>query len=76
MKLTKEEKATIKKVINNMTSTPNLFNGNYDAEHGHTRFMYGIGTVMEYLAYLVSDEYGNNFSEKFTQNMIDSEKKM
>lgn len=76
MKLTKEEKATIEKVINNMTSTSSLFNGNYDAKHGHTRFMYGVGTVMEYLSYLVSDEYGDNFSEKFTQNMIDSEKKI
>lgn len=76
MELTKEEKATIEKVINNMTSTSSLFNGNYDVKHGHTHFMYGIGTVMEYLAYLVSDEYGNNFSEKFTQNMIDSKKKI
>ena len=38
--------------------------------------MHGIGTVMEYLAYEVSEEYGDNFSDMFTKNMIDSENKI
>lgn len=37
--------------------------------------MYGISTVMECLAYMVSDEYGDSFSDTFVNNLIDSEQK-
>ena len=37
--------------------------------------MYGVSAVMEYLAYRVSDEYGDEFSEMFSKNMLDSENK-
>ena len=37
--------------------------------------MYGIGTVMEFIAYSISDEVGDNFSNKFIENMILSEEK-
>ena len=37
--------------------------------------MYGILTVMECLAYMVSDKYGDSFSDTFLQNLIDSEQK-
>ena len=37
--------------------------------------MYGILSVMECLAYMVSDEYGDSFSDIFLQNLIDSEQK-
>jgi hypothetical protein len=37
--------------------------------------MYGISMAMEYLAYLVSDEYGAKISNTFMENMIKSEKK-
>ena len=35
--------------------------------------MYGIETVMECLAYMVSDEYGDSFSDTFVKNLIFSE---
>ena len=38
--------------------------------------MNGIGTVMEYLAYLVSDEYGAEFEDVFLENLIKSEEKV
>lgn len=57
-----------------MNSGVNLFKGIYDAKNGDVSFMYGIEAVMEYLAYKVSEADYNNFSELFTQNIIDSEK--
>lgn len=57
-----------------MNSGVNLFKGIYDAENGDVSFMYGIEAVMEYLAYKVSEADYDNFSELFTQNIIDSEK--
>ena len=32
-------------------------------------FMHGVACVMEYLAYQVSEEYGEKFSEEFFKNM-------
>lgn len=57
-----------------MNSGVNLFQGIYDAKNGDVTFMYGIEAVMEYLAYKVSEADYDNFSELFTQNIIDSEK--
>ena len=52
-----------------------LLVGNYDAVNGKKLFMYGISTVMEWIAYRVSEEEGDTFSDVFIKNMIDSEKK-
>ena len=52
-----------------------LFVGKYDANNGNEHFMYGICTVMEYIAYKVDEETGSDFSEIFSKNMINSEKK-
>lgn len=57
-----------------MNSGVNLFQGIYNAKNGDVSFMYGIGTVMEYLAYKVSEVDYDNFSELFTQNIVDSRK--
>lgn len=57
-----------------MNSGVNLFQGIYDAKNSDVSFMYGIGTVMEYLAYKVSEADYDNFSELFTQNIVDSRK--
>lgn len=73
--LNQEEKKVIEKVVDGMTEC-GLFCGWYDAKNGNEHFMYGVSTVMEYLAYLVSDEYGDEFSDTFTKNMIKSEKKV
>ena len=74
LNLTIEEKQTLKKVIDDMQNCE-LFCGKYDAKRCDPHFMYGIDTVMEYLAYLVSDDFGDDFSQKFIENMIKSEKR-
>lgn len=58
-----------------MQSECGLLVGNYDAVNGKKLFMYGISTVMEWIAYRVSEEEGDAFSDVFIKNMIDSEKK-
>ena len=72
MKLTREEKQTIQKVIEDMSEC-GLFCGRYDAKNGSKQFMYGISVVMEYLAYLVSEEYGDQIESEFLKNMKKSE---
>ena len=68
-----QERETIKKLVGDMKGC-GLFIGRYDAKNGSSVFMHGISTVMEYLAYTVSEEYGNNFSDEFVNNLIKSEK--
>lgn len=51
-----------------------LFLGSYDAKNGNKDFMHGINTVMEFIAYKVSEEQGNEFSRLFFDNLIKSEK--
>ena len=52
-----------------------LLVGNYDAVNGRKEFMYGISTVMEWIAYRVSEEEGDAFSDVFIKNMIKKKKK-
>ena len=52
-----------------------MFVGNYDAKNGSAEFMHGIATVMEYIAYSICDEHGDDFSDMFIKNMIASEQK-
>ena len=72
MELTREEKQTIQKIIEQMCEC-GLFCGRYDAKNGDKAFMYGISTVMEYLAYLVSEEFGEQIDSEFLENMKKSE---
>ena len=72
--LNANEKEMLKGIIEEMRED-GMFEGQYDAKNGNPMFMYGISTVMEYLAYRVSDEYGDNFSDTFIQNLIISEQK-
>ena len=58
-----------------LNSECGMFVGNYDAKNGSDKFMYGISTVMEYIAYKVSDEQGNKFVDLFLKNMVASEQK-
>lgn len=53
-----------------------LFIGKYDAKNGNEKFMYGICTVMEFIACEISEEIYEEFSDKFLKNMIDSESKI
>lgn len=73
--LNTNEKEILKGIIEEMREC-NMFNGIYNAKNGSTQFMYGISTVMECLAYRVSDEYGDSFSDTFVNNLIASEQKV
>lgn len=70
--MTKEE--VIRSLIEEMSKC-GLFVGKYDAKNGSEKFMCGVNAVMEYLAYEVSDEYGDKFSDMFVKNMLDSKNK-
>jgi hypothetical protein len=52
-----------------------MFIGKYDAKNGSAQFMRGIGVVVEYIAYNVSDEDGYAMENLFIKNMIASEQK-
>ena len=52
-----------------------LFNGHYNAKNGNEQFMYGISTVMEFIAYRVDHSTGVNFEDDFLKNMSDSREK-
>ena len=54
---------------------PKLFKGHYDAKHGNNIFMYGICTVMKFIADKVSPEVYNKFSTEFATNMNKSEER-
>ena len=53
-----------------------MFRGEYDAENGDESFMYGIATVMEYLASCVDDTFCQEVSDIFTYNMAKSQEKV
>lgn len=46
-----------------------LFLGKFDAKHGDFPFMFGIETVMEFIAKNVSDEDGKDFTTLFIDNL-------
>ncbi len=52
-----------------------LLVGKYDARNGSDTFMHGICTVMEWIAYHAGEEYGEEFSDVFTENMAESERR-
>ena len=53
-----------------------LFTGKYDAKHGDENLMYGISTVMEYIAYQIDEKVYQNFENEFIKNMIKSKNKV
>ena len=70
--MTKEE---IRQLVSKMMERP-LFRGKYDAKYGNESFMYGIATVMEYLASLVDDTFCQEVCDVFTYNMVKSQEKV
>lgn len=70
--LTKAYEMVLKDILD---SGCGLMVGKYDAKNGEDSFMYGISTVMEWIAHRVSDEVGYEFSDTFTQNMIESKQR-
>lgn len=73
--LTANEKEMLKGIIEEMCEC-GMFKGKYSGKHESLGFMYGISTVMEYLAYKISDEYGNDFSDIFLENLNISEQEV
>lgn len=69
------EKEAFEFVLNELKKC-GLFTGKYDARNGDEHFMYGVACVMESIAYHVSDDVGDAFSELFTKNMTESEEKV
>ena len=61
------------KVVYDELMKVGLFRGNYDARNGGDQYMHGIWTVMENIAYHVSEECADNFVETFATNMIGSQ---
>lgn len=59
---------TLKEILDEMKQI-GVFNGTFDAKNGSWEFMHGVACVMEYLAYQVSEDYGEKFSEEFFKNM-------
>ena len=73
--LTKHEKATLKNIFEELKKC-DLFVGNYDAKNGNKDFMYGVNSVMDCLAYMIDEKYGNAFSHEFFENMLTSEEEV
>ena len=73
--LTKPEKATLKNIFEELKKC-DLFVGKYDARRGNENFMFGISSVMECLAYMIDEKYGDDFSHEFNENMLTSEEKV
>lgn len=78
MVMTEEMRKHYEIVFNDiMVNGPDMFKGVYDAHHGGTQhFMFGIQTVLEYIADKISDERYGEFASTFVDNMIKSEEKI
>ena len=68
-------KEEIRHLVSKMMECP-MFRGEYDARHGDESFMYGIATVMEYLASCVDDIFYQEISDVFIHNMVKSQEKV
>ena len=49
-----------------------LFTGNFDSKNGNKIFMYGICTVMEFIAYNASEQDYNDFGGIWLENFMKS----
>ena len=68
-------KKEIRQLVSKMMECP-MFRGEYDAKHGNESFMYGIATVIEYLASLADDTFCQEISDTFNHNMVKSQEKI
>lgn len=56
-------------------NAPPLFFGKYDAIHGNEKYMYGVGTVMEFITFHVGKLEDEKYQEIFLNNLIASKNK-
>lgn len=61
-------------VFKDLTKDEGSFTGVYDAKYGNPNVMYGIGFVMQQIAYKVSEDCGDAFYDRFFENMVKSER--
>lgn len=66
-----DKKEAYKIVLEDITEKGGFFTGKYDAVHGSEKFMYGILTVMDLIAYGAGTM--NEFDNLFLKNMQESE---
>lgn len=71
-----EEKKAAYKIVFDDLCKIETFTGKYDAEYGSNKFMFGINTVMCYIAINISKECYTEFDDLFFKNMIESERKV
>lgn len=57
---------------NIVNSDVGLFTGNFDSKNGSKNFMYGIYTVMEFIAYNASEQDYDDFEEIWYKNFTKS----
>ena len=67
------DKKDIYEYVLNDLSEISLFRGNYDAENGSEEFMYGILTILEFIAHNTTQEKYTQVVDDFIENMIKSE---
>lgn len=67
------DKSEAYKIVFDDLKKCDLLMGLYDARNGSENFMHGIWTVMEMIAYEVSDDMCNEFDITFARNMTKSE---
>ena len=70
-----DKKMAYEIVLEDLKKRVSFFEGKYDARNGKEDYMYGVSAVMECIDYSISDEVGDNFSDTFIKNMIESERK-
>lgn len=75
MNFTKSEIEAITKLFNHLKDC-SLYCGVYDAVNGSESFMYGVSSVMESIARIISDELAEEHCAHFIHNMLISELKM
>lgn len=59
-------------VYNDMVKCGGLFVGRFDAKNGNKKFMYGIGTIMEFIALNAGEEIYDDFEKIWSENFIES----
>ena len=62
-------------VFSDLMESAKMFRGIYDAKNGKDDFMFGIETVIEYIASQVDENAVDKFINTFTENMIKSKEK-
>lgn len=65
------EKEAFQIVLNKIRTVP-IYNGKYDAKHGDMKFMSGVASVMDWIAYEAEDE---DFEDEFWGNIAESQLK-